>query len=318
MPVNLDNAAAALGLGRKPADWHTWGQVERIEADGAYSVRLNGAVETTRCAAGCTAEVGDRVLVCCMANGRCAAIARLGGEVEKPLPDSMNLKHLMLEAGGRWREPVRMGVGDASGDGVIIGAGGRVVIGAGESAQTVVDAGVKFTTEEMNLASDNAVYIHANLNGGWGQRKTFSFSNNGVLTAPGGFQSSGVVEGLSNKVLWKGADYMNASQSAKLSEGVSKQAHGIVLVWSHFQVGSGHGEYDFQTHFVPKWMVAEWPGKGWQFLLLNEWNSLNRSYLYINDTVITGYKENGASGVPMHGGTSVDQRYLCLRYVIGV
>ena len=307
MSVNLDNAAAALGLGRKPTDWHTWGQVEKIEADGAYSVRLNGAVEATRCAPACTAEVGDRVLVCCMANGRCAAVARLG------VPDKLTLK-----VGGRVREPLRMGVGDASGDGVVIGAGGRVIVGAGESAQTLVDAGVKFPTEELNLASDGPVYIHSNLNGGWDQRKTFSFSNNGVLTALGGFQSGGVVDAFANKLLWQGASYMNASQSAKLSEAVSKQPHGIVLVWSHYQAGSGQGEYDWQTHFVPKWMVSKWPGKSWQFILLNDWNNLNRSYLYINDTVITGYKENGSSSVPMHGGVTADHRYLCLRYVIGV
>lgn len=313
--MNLDDAAAALGLGRKPTDWHTWGQVEKIEADGAYSVRLNGAVETTRCAAGCTAAVGDRVLVCCMANGRCAATARLGGDAP---PSSLTLDSLKFNVGGRVREPLRMGVGDASGDGVIVGAGGRVIVGAGESAQTMVDMGIKHNVEELNLAADGSAFVLTNLNTGWDERKTFAFGANGVLTAPGGFQSGGVVDVFSNKLLWKGASYMNASQSAKLSEAVSKQPHGIVLVWSHYQAGSGQGEYDWQAHFVPKWMVAEWPGKGWQFILLNEWNNLNRSYLYINDTVITGYKENGATGVSMHGGTSVDQRYLCLRYVIGV
>lgn len=80
MHLNLDNAAAVLGIGREARDWHTWGQVESVNADGAFSVRLNGSVETTRCSPGCTAAVGDRVLVCCMADGRCVAVCRLGGD----------------------------------------------------------------------------------------------------------------------------------------------------------------------------------------------------------------------------------------------
>ncbi len=80
MHLNLDNAAAVLGIGREARDWHTWGQVESVNADGAFSVRLNGSVGTTRCSPGCTAAVGDRVLVCCMADGRCVAVCRLGGD----------------------------------------------------------------------------------------------------------------------------------------------------------------------------------------------------------------------------------------------
>lgn len=307
MPVNLDNAAAALGLGRKPADWHTWGQVERIEADGAYSVRLNGAVEATRCAPACTAEVGDRVLVCCMTNGRCAAVARLG------VPDKLTLK-----VGGRVREPLRMGVGDASGDGVVIGAGGRVIVGAGESAQTLVDAGVKFPTEELNLASDGPVYIHSNLNGGWDQRKTFSFSNNGVLTAPGGFQSGGVVEGLSNKVLWTGELWPIATQEAKLSEAVTKQPHGIVLVWSYYNPDTGTaGNNAWNLHFVPKDQVARRSGQGVSCMMADYYFKWFASkYVYISDTKIVGHATNDQTRSSCD--VNVYNNRFCLRQVIGL
>ena len=60
-------------------DAHLWGSVKAVNSDGSYEVQLNKSNVTTRCAAGCTAGVGDRVLVCIMANGRCVAVARLEG-----------------------------------------------------------------------------------------------------------------------------------------------------------------------------------------------------------------------------------------------
>ena len=61
-------------------DAHTWGSVKAVNDDGSYQVQLNTSSVTTRCAAGCTAGVGDRVLVCIMANGRCVAVSRLEGD----------------------------------------------------------------------------------------------------------------------------------------------------------------------------------------------------------------------------------------------
>ena len=60
-------------------DAHLWGSVKAVNSDGSYEVQLNTSSVTTRCAAGCTAGVGDRVLVCIMANGRCVAVSRLEG-----------------------------------------------------------------------------------------------------------------------------------------------------------------------------------------------------------------------------------------------
>ena len=307
MSVNLDNAAAALGLGRKPTDWHTWGQVEKIEADGAYSVRLNGAVEATRCAAGCTADVGARVLVCCMANGRCAAVARLG------VPDKLTLK-----VGGRVREPLRMGVGDASGDGVVIGAGGRVIVGAGESAQTLVDAGVKFPTEELNLASDGPVYIHSNLNGGWDQRRTFSFLNNGVMTAPSGFQTSGVVYTGNSKVLWTGEMWPLATQTVALSEAVTKQPHGIVLVWSYYDPETSKtANRGWNLQFVPKYQVAKRSGHGVSCMMADYYFDWFASkYVYISDTKIVGHASNNQTRSVCD--VNVYNNRFCLRQVIGL
>lgn len=80
MNPNLDNIAGAFGFGKKAQyDTHTWGTVKSINSDGSYQVQLNASTVYTRCAKLCFANVGDRVFVCILANGTCAAIARLGG-----------------------------------------------------------------------------------------------------------------------------------------------------------------------------------------------------------------------------------------------
>lgn len=80
MNPNLDNIAGAFGFGKKTQyDTHTWGTVKSINSDGSYQVQLNASTVYTRCAKLCFANVGDRVFVCILANGTCAAIARLGG-----------------------------------------------------------------------------------------------------------------------------------------------------------------------------------------------------------------------------------------------
>lgn len=56
--------------------------VASVNADGSYQVLFDDNPTTPlKVKAGCTAGVGDRVLVCIMANGRCVAVARLGGDL---------------------------------------------------------------------------------------------------------------------------------------------------------------------------------------------------------------------------------------------
>lgn len=58
-------------------DTHVFGVVQEINADKSYQVKLNTSTIATRATACCEAAVGDRVLVLIMANGRCAAIAKV-------------------------------------------------------------------------------------------------------------------------------------------------------------------------------------------------------------------------------------------------
>ena len=49
-----------------------------------------------------------------------------------------------------------------------------------------------------------------------------------------------------NTILWSGGYYMNASQAAYLSEAVSLQPNGIVIVWSYYD-GSNATDTCFQS-----------------------------------------------------------------------
>lgn len=76
---------------------------------------------------------------------------------------------------------------DAYGNGVAIGDGGLVVIGAGESAQKIIDMAGLVTagSEVLYLCSDGNVYIETNMQNSYYDRKEFIFGSNGNLTVPG-------------------------------------------------------------------------------------------------------------------------------------
>lgn len=128
---------------------------------------------------------------------------------------------------------------------------------------------------------------------------------------------NGVYITAKNKHLWSGANYMNASQSITLSEAVSAQVNGIVLVWSYYENGAAK-DHNFHCHFVPKWLVSTYAGKGSDYPLANHTgNVLAHKYLYISDTKITGNDYNDDSNL---AGSQVTYKntFFVLRAVIGV
>lgn len=78
--MSVEKWSDLLFSGAAGRDSHVYGSVESVNADGSYEVRLNASGVTARCAACCTASAGDRVLVVVKADGKCAAIGRVGGE----------------------------------------------------------------------------------------------------------------------------------------------------------------------------------------------------------------------------------------------
>ena len=115
------------------------------------------------------------------------------------------------------------------------------------------------------------------------------------------------------KVLWSGGDYMSASQTASLSENVTDQLNGIVLVWSKYS--NGAQDYEWNCFFIPKQMVTKHPGAGHAMYCIGAWPSYK--YVYINKKSITGSSSNDSTTNKINGVT-VDSTNHVLRYVIGV
>lgn len=111
-----------------------------------------------------------------------------------------------------------------------------------------------------------------------------------------------------NKVLWTGGYYMTENHTIQLSETVSSQKNGIVLVWSAYINGSAH-DSNFNFTFIPKQFVTLFSGKGVTTLMSGtEKGNLASKYVYIHDDHITGNSTNNKSGA----------ENFVLRYVIGV
>lgn len=119
------------------------------------------------------------------------------------------------------------------------------------------------------------------------------------------------------KILWTGSWYMTAEHIAELSEPISSQVSGIVLVFSRIVDGVVQA-HNFNSFFVPKVLVAKQAGYGSVFLMTTTNFSIACSkYLYISDGRITGNDQNSLAGTGTCGITYNNAGYV-LRYVIGV
>lgn len=108
------------------------------------------------------------------------------------------------------------------------------------------------------------------------------------------------------KVLWTGAEYMSDKQTATLSEKMSDQKNGVVLIFSFFENDSAQN-YSFVHFFVPKEFLKLHFGAGSQFTMT--WNNIiTEKYLYFNDGSIKGAAPN----------VNVNNKRFVMRYVIGV
>lgn len=119
------------------------------------------------------------------------------------------------------------------------------------------------------------------------------------------------------KVLWTGVMYMQASHEIALTEAISEQANGIVLVFSRYSSSTAQN-YNWNHFFVPKSFVALHDGTGSQFLLSSDGSfaTLASKYLYISDKLIKGHANNTLTGTA--SGITFSNNSFVLRYVIGV
>lgn len=119
------------------------------------------------------------------------------------------------------------------------------------------------------------------------------------------------------KVLWgPGGFYMHATQTITLSEPISKQKNGIVLVWTNYENGTAQNN-GINYFFIPKKYVELHPGMGHGMLMIKGWDgNIGKKYVYISDTQISGYAKNGQE-ITENGIKWVNNNYV-LRYVLGV
>ena len=120
-----------------------------------------------------------------------------------------------------------------------------------------------------------------------------------------------------NSLLWTGVYYPLASHTVKLAEPISKQASGIVLVFSYYSNSTAQN-YNFHTFFISKYEVSAQHGNGHNFIMANQtFASISNKYLYIKDSEITGHDNNKEAGTGTSGITYDNSKFV-LRYVIGV
>lgn len=123
--------------------------------------------------------------------------------------------------------------------------------------------------------------------------------------------------------LWNGAIYLNGSQTVTFEDSdgnattISKQPHGIVLVWSAYD-SDGPEDWDWVCNFIPKHFInVEKTGNGMLFNMNNlNYSYVGSKYAYISDSSITGHNNNSATGT--NSGITYKNNHWVLRYVIGV
>lgn len=121
-----------------------------------------------------------------------------------------------------------------------------------------------------------------------------------------------------NRVLWSGSYYMTAGQTATLSQKISDQPNGIVLVFSRYSSGEMR-DYHFNSFFVHRNFVELMPGVGNTFMMTTDgsFSVMATKYLYIHDDKIVGNDINSATGTGT-SGVKYENNGFVLRYVIGV
>ena len=122
---------------------------------------------------------------------------------------------------------------------------------------------------------------------------------------------------LQQRQLWTSTWFMNASQTAYLSEPISEQQHGILLFFQAYENGSVQ-EYWHNVYFVPKSIVKLKPGVGHSFHMVggSDYGGEGRKYLYIYDDKIVGNKHNEGNGTK-NGITYANNKFV-LKYVYGI
>lgn len=127
-----------------------------------------------------------------------------------------------------------------------------------------------------------------------------------------------IYKGGTGRVLWSGGYYMTADHTARLSEPVSAQPNGIMLVFSLITDGTVQ-DINFNHFFVSKHFIAVKSGLSSTFVMADaNFSLVGTKYLYIGDASIVGHDVNNDTGTGVNSGIKYNNNRFVLRYVIGV
>lgn len=126
---------------------------------------------------------------------------------------------------------------------------------------------------------------------------------------------------VAGNMLWDGSSldtkgyYMTAGHTCNLSQKISEQPNGIVLVFSRFDSESNKGVNEqIVEYMIYKKTVNLLPGNGHSVPLLTPFANAVK-YLYIHDSSIVGHEKNNQTITV--GGITYTNNYFVLRYIIG-
>ena len=163
------------------------------------------------------------------------------------------------------------------------------------------------------LTADDATLASAKVTGNVDVTGTAEFD--GKATFNGGwFTKSKVLLELSQ------GSWMGNNQEYTLSEKVSEQPNGIVLVFSGYDTATNTvKQTSWNTFFVSKYTVAKHGGQGHSFIMVNnsDFLRMGAKYIWIADGSIAGSVSNTATGTG-GSGISYENNAFVLRYVLGV
>ena len=179
--------------------------------------------------------------------------------------------------------------------------------------------GEKVLAFEPQSGAGNTTIGWGNYNLGKGSTNIYSGENMALVGKKDIlFTAGGVYRGRysgATRVLATPIAFMNANQTANLSEKVSEQLFGIVLCFSLYYNNAVSGQFTF--HFVPKTVVAQ-ESRFYAFpMTTSKYWYMGTRYLKITDTQIIGSNENTGDNISTSGGT-VNQSKFILYKVYGV
>ena len=120
-------------------------------------------------------------------------------------------------------------------------------------------------------------------------------------------------------VLW-GPDcyFMSGGNTINLSQKVSEQKTGIVLVWQAYSDNAPQ-PWDYNFTFIPKWQTITNSSRGVVcYLATSHAGYIGTKYVYVFDNKIKGHNENSTGATKGNSGITTTNNHWVLTYVIGV